>query len=110
MMEAMTGSGGAALSGEAFWRSPEAAAPAAAQALRAQRTHPAIVWLGPVYGVVERTAAGWRMDHMSCSTPQEARVAAVHLVDRRLAAGRRSAVAWLLVLPGCAVTAAALRP
>ena len=72
-MEAMTGSGGAALSGEAFWRSPEAAAPAAAQALRAQRTHPAIVWLGPVYGVVERTAAGWRMDHMSCSTPQEAR-------------------------------------
>jgi hypothetical protein len=37
-------------------------------------------------------------------------IAAVHLVDRRLAAGRRSAVAWLLVLPGCAVTAAALRP
>ena len=38
MMEAMTGSDGAALSGDAFWRSPGAAAPAAAQALRAQRT------------------------------------------------------------------------
>ena len=37
------------------------------------RPHPAIVWLGPVYGVLERTAAGWRMDHRSCSTPREAR-------------------------------------
>jgi len=36
-------------------------------------------------------------------------IAAVHLVDRRLAAGRRSAVAWLLVLPGCAATAAVVR-
>ena len=73
MMEAMTGSDGAALSGDAFWRSPGIAAPAAAQALRARRTHPAILWLGPVYGVMEQTTAGSRMDHMSCSTPQEAR-------------------------------------
>ena len=36
-------------------------------------------------------------------------IAAVRLVDRRLAAGRRSAVAWLLVLPGCAATAAVVR-
>jgi hypothetical protein len=61
MMEAMTGSDGAALSGEAFWRSPGTAGPAAAKALWAQRTRPAIVWLGPVYGVMEQTAAGWRM-------------------------------------------------
>lgn len=27
----------------------------------------------PVYGVLERTAAGWQMDHRSCSTPREAR-------------------------------------
>ena len=31
------------------------------------------MWSGPVYGVMEQTAAGWRMDHMSCSTPQEDR-------------------------------------
>jgi len=73
MMDVMTGSDGAALSGGTFWRSVGAASPAAAQALRAQQTHPAIVWLGPVYGLMEHTAAGWRMDRMNCSTPQEAR-------------------------------------
>ena len=88
-MEAMTGSDGAALSGDAFWRPPGMAAPAAAQALRAQRTHPAIVWLGPVYGVMEQTVAGWRMDHMSCSTPQEARDGLVYQL--RVLARRRSA-------------------
>lgn len=56
-MEAMTGSDGAALSGEAFWQTPGAAAPAAAQALHAQRTHPAIAWLGPVYDVMEQTSS-----------------------------------------------------
>ena len=45
----------------------------AAQALRGTADHPAIVWLGPVCGVMERTAAGWRMDHRRWSTPQEAR-------------------------------------
>ena len=89
MMEAMTGSDGAALSGDAFWRSPGTARPAAAQALRAQRTHPAIVWLGPVYGVMEQTPAGWRMEYMSCSTPQEARDSLGY--QFRVLARRRSA-------------------
>ena len=85
IIEAITGSGGAALSGEGFWPSPGITAPAGAQALRGQRTHRAIVWLGSVYGVME---AAWRMGHMSCSTPQEARDAlGWQLTTRGLACG-----------------------
>lgn len=50
-----------------------AAGSARLEALRAQRTHPATLWFGPTYGVMERTDAGWLMSAMSDPTPQEAR-------------------------------------
>lgn len=42
-------------------------------ALRAQRTHPATLWFGPTYGVMEQTGAGWLMSGMTDPTPQAAR-------------------------------------
>ncbi|MGH3378558.1 MAG: DUF5954 family protein [Actinoallomurus sp.] len=43
------------------------------EALRAQQTHPATLWFGPAYGVMEQTDAGWLMSRMSDGTPQAAR-------------------------------------
>jgi hypothetical protein len=43
------------------------------EALRARQTHPATLWFGPVYGLTERTEAGWLMSTMSDPTPQAAR-------------------------------------
>ncbi len=43
------------------------------EALRAQRTHPATLWFGPSYGVMELTDAGWLMSGMNDPTPQSAR-------------------------------------
>lgn len=42
-------------------------------ALRAQRTHPATLWFGPTFGVMEQTGAGWLMSTMTDTTPQAAR-------------------------------------
>lgn len=72
-MVSVTGSDGSALSGDIPWSVAQAAGSAHKQALRAQRTHPATLWFGPAYGVMERTADGWLMSGMSDPTPQAAR-------------------------------------
>jgi hypothetical protein len=46
---------------------------ARAEELQARQLFPAILPAGFVYGVMERTAAGWQMDSMQSSTPQAAR-------------------------------------
>lgn len=69
----MTGSDGAALSGDIPLSAAQTAGSARLEALRAQRTHPATLWFGPAYGVMERTEAGWLMSGMSDPTPQAAR-------------------------------------
>ncbi len=66
----VAGSDGAALSGGPLWSPGDSAR---VQALRARQMYPAILWLGPVYGVMEQTAAGWRMDSMRALLPQDAR-------------------------------------
>jgi hypothetical protein len=72
-MDAVTGSDGAALSGDLPWSVADVAGSARMEALRAQQTHPATLWFGPAYGVMEQTEAGWRMSCMSDPTPQAAR-------------------------------------
>jgi Family of unknown function (DUF5954) len=72
-MDAVTGSDGAALSGDLPWSAADVAGSARLAALRAQRTHPATLWFGPTYGVMERTGAGWLMSGMTDPTPQAAR-------------------------------------
>ncbi|MBC6470997.1 DUF5954 family protein [Actinomadura alba] len=69
----MTGSDGSALGGDLPLSASAAAGSARLGALRAQRTHPATLWFGPTYGVMEHTDAGWLMSGMSDPTPQEAR-------------------------------------
>ena len=64
-MVTVTGSDGAALSGDIPWSTAQTAGSARMEALRAQRTHPATLWFGPAYGVTERTEAGWLMSAMS---------------------------------------------
>jgi hypothetical protein len=72
-MVIVTGSDGAALSGDIPWSDAQTAGSAHLEALRAQRTHPATLWFGPAYGVMEQTADGWLMSGMSDPTPQAAR-------------------------------------
>jgi hypothetical protein len=72
-MDIVTGSDGAAASGDLPWSAAEVAGSARLEALRAQRTHPALLWFGPTYGVMERTGAGWLMSPMTDQTPQAAR-------------------------------------
>jgi hypothetical protein len=72
-MYAVTGSDGAALSGDLPWSTADVAGSARLEALRAQRTHPATLWFGPTYGVMEQTDAGWLMSCMTDPTPQAAR-------------------------------------
>jgi hypothetical protein len=72
-MDPVTGSDGAALSGDLPWSAADVAGSARLEALRAQRTHPATLWFGPTYGVMEQTAAGWLMSTMTDPTPQAAR-------------------------------------
>lgn len=72
-MDAVTGSDGSALFGDIPQSVADVAGSARLEALRARRTHPATLWFGPAYGVMEHTEAGWRMSEMSDSTPQSAR-------------------------------------
>jgi hypothetical protein len=72
-MGTVTGSDGAALSGDLPWSAADVAGSARLEALRAQRTHPATLWFGPTYGVMEQTDAGWLMSCMTDPTPQAAR-------------------------------------
>lgn len=72
-MDAVTGSDGAALSGDIPWSVAEVAGSARLEALRARQTHPATLWFGPAYGVMEQTGAGWLMSGMTDPTPQAAR-------------------------------------
>jgi hypothetical protein len=72
-MYAVTGSDGAALSGDLPWSAADVAGSARLEALRAQRTHPATLWFGSTYGVMEQTDAGWLMSCMTDPTPQAAR-------------------------------------
>jgi hypothetical protein len=72
-MDVVTGSDGTALSGDLPWSTAEVAGSARLEALRAQRTHPALLWFGPTYGVMERTGTGWLMSPMTDPTPQTAR-------------------------------------
>ncbi len=46
---------------------------ARSQALRAQRTHPTILWFGPAYGAMELTDGGWLMSDMTTHMPQDVR-------------------------------------
>jgi hypothetical protein len=69
----VTGSDGSALSGDIPWSVAAVAGSARLEALRAQQTHPATLWFGPVYGVMEHTEAGWLMSGMTDPTPQSAR-------------------------------------
>lgn len=72
-MSVVTGSDGAALSGDIPWSAADVAGSARREALRAQRTHPATLWFGPTYGVMEQVRAGWLMSCMTDPTPQAAR-------------------------------------
>jgi hypothetical protein len=69
----VTGSDGSALSGDIPWSAAAVAGSARLEALRAQQTHPATLWFGPVYGLMEQTEVGWLMSAMTDPTPQSAR-------------------------------------
>lgn len=69
----VTGSDGMALAGDIPWSPTAVAGSARMAAVRAQRTHPVVLWFGPTYGVMERTGAGWMMSCMRDATPQMAR-------------------------------------
>ncbi|GAA4240556.1 hypothetical protein GCM10022254_65670 [Actinomadura meridiana] len=69
----MTGSDGAALAGDLPSGLAAGATSARQGELRAQRTHPLVLWYGPTYGVMERLADGWMMSGMERLTPQDAR-------------------------------------
>jgi hypothetical protein len=64
----MTGSDGPAL-GSDLWLADDPAR----HAWQAQRRYPAVLWQGPVYGLMEQVPAGWLMNTMRAWTPQEAR-------------------------------------
>ncbi|WUH97181.1 DUF5954 family protein [Spirillospora sp. NBC_00431] len=69
----MTGSDGAALAGDLPPSLSAASSSAWLGEVRAQRTHPLVLWYGPTYGVMERVAGGWMMSGMERMTPQDAR-------------------------------------
>jgi hypothetical protein len=69
----VTGSDGSALSGDIPWSVDAVTGSARLEALRARQTHPATLWFGPAYGVMEQTKAGWLMSTMTDPMPQAAR-------------------------------------
>lgn len=69
----MTDSNRSALKSDVPWSPPVATGSALLEAWRAQRTHPVVLWFGPVFGVMEQVEAGWRMSAMADPTPQASR-------------------------------------
>lgn len=67
-------SDGSALAGDLpqYFR-PQGGGSVSAEDLRARQLYPATLPFGFAYGVMERTPAGWLMDSMASSTPQDAR-------------------------------------